>query len=126
MKQIYLFSFLFFLYCETAKPIPNPLKGSIENPILISGKENILNCFKKFEDKYKLKIRYVKSSLGVDFHLLDKFIFPYSDFKEKQNISLTTKEKYFYKKIKLYFYIDQYHFIDECKNNSIESLLEWE
>lgn len=126
MKKLFFLLLFNLFYCETSQNIQNPLKGSIENPIYIDTIENIETCLKKFEEKYKLKIHFIGVTLGSDMHILDKFEFPFSQWKKKERKQESSKEKFLIKIKSVYFYIDQYHSKDECKDNSIENLLEWE
>lgn len=126
MRKLFFIFFIIFLHCETTQNIPNPLKGSIENPIYIDSKENIEKCIKKFEEKYKLKIHFIGITLGSDIHILDKFEFPLSQWKKLENKIDSSKEKFLTKIKSFYFYVDQYHSQNECIDNSIENLIEWE
>ncbi len=126
MKFLYIQIFLFFVYCITTKSVPNPLKGSLENPIKMDRRENILECIQNFEKQYKLKIQHVDVVLGANFHLLDKFEFPYSKWRKKINKPQTTKEELFTSNQNYYFYVDSYQDVNECKITPLENLIEWE
>ncbi len=109
------------LFCTTAKEIPVPLKGSLENPVYISRKEKVLECFKKLENQNQLKIKYIDTISGMDFHFVDIFSFPYKKWYKKMN----KENQIFEIPDEYYFYIDSYHNIDECKEKNLEELLEF-
>lgn len=126
MKYLYIFFLIFLIYCETTKSIPSPLKGSFENPIKVNGRENIIECIQKFEKTYNLKIQHIDVVLGTNFHILDKFEFPYWKWRKKINKPLTSKEEIFSPIQSYFFYIDSYQNENECKITPLENLIEWE
>ncbi|GIX40922.1 MAG: hypothetical protein KatS3mg129_0655 [Leptospiraceae bacterium] len=124
MKVLFYSIFLvLFLYCISTQEIPAPFKGSFENPIKVSGKDAILTCIKNFNKEYQLKIQYIDTIVGIDFHFVDKFSFPYKKWIHKKKI----KQLNIFDDIpdEYYFYVDMYHKENECQNKSIENILEF-
>jgi len=114
---------LLFLSCATTREIPSPLKGSFENPLKISSKEAILECFERFKTKSQFNIEYIETVVGVDLHFVDKLSFPYKKWLTKnpsKKIDLLDDTPNHYN-----FYVDQYHPKNECEDKSIEELIEF-
>jgi hypothetical protein len=124
MKHIITFFLLLILIqCSTIKEIPPPLKGSYENPIIFQNKQDVISCLKTFEKKSGLKIQYIDTVVGIDFHLIDVFSFPYKKWLkvhkiQKIDLLENIPDEY-------HFYIDFHHNQNECENKSLDNLIEF-
>lgn len=120
MKYKFTVFFIFFLYCHTLKEIPSPLKGSFENPISISGFDNVKECIDSFNKKYSIKIKHIQSVTGINFEIIDIFSFPYKKWhkvKYQTNSPIDIPDEY-------YFYINPYGINNECEKD-LDLILEF-
>lgn len=114
-----LFAVTFWISCKSYGEIPSPGKGSYENPVRFSSRDEAIQCLKAFETEYGFKIYYVDSVSGVDFTLLDKFAFPWKQLKKKQRY----RDEVFRDHDVYYFYINTNAKENECSFRKLEEIL---